>query len=323
MISGQGSESLTKRHPSVSRQFARAIACISVVLFFPGMAWADGIWDAKKPMPIAANDNSCWIASAANMMAADGWGDAQTIYDALRSDNGGPLDWTKGGVQPTAITAAINFAQNNGTKVPLGSGETGYTYKGITTDPDEHILVDGNQYDKAIDGSKTSTVPGIGKATARAEIDALLNTKTATELPGDLLTEGPDDPVGIGIYQEQAKLNPTVPPDTPDSSDPKAEEAFPFAHAITVWGDSSLGLYVTDSDQSGPAFFLPWADSGNSTTDVLYPTSDPNNPQDVFIGYISFLADTASVPEPTGIIAIVSMCGMGLIGLVWRRVKRA
>jgi hypothetical protein len=296
MISGQSSTSVTKKWMSTVHQATRVVGCISVVFFLHGAACADEIWDAKKPgattSTIDANDNSCWMASAANMMAADGWGTAQTVYDTLRGDyNNNSNAWKNGGLQTDAINWVNNHPGTYGITPAHADGKA---------DSDEIIFDDGRQYTGTT--HDTAAIPN-----ARAEIHGLLNTKTANDLPSDVLGEGPDDPVGIGIYALG---------DIPATGKNEEGTGYVFAHAVTVWGeDSSLGLQVTDSDQSGGIFSLPWADNGTSTTDVMYPGYGQ-----VFVGYLSFMADSP-VPEPTAVVAFVSMCGMGLIGLSWRRVK--
>jgi hypothetical protein len=229
------------------------------VLFLPGAGWADGIWDANKPgsqtnpQTIAANDNSCWIASAANMMAADGWAGtdpngAQNIYNYLIVKANAGLDYTKGGFQAQAVRAAI-----------ASPGE-------FISDPNEVLFEEGLGY--------TGAVPN-----ARALIDNLLTTVTASELPGDTYGEGPDDPVGLGIY-----------------NDGDVNGDLKLAHAITVWADGPNGLTVTDSDDSANGtVVLPWLANG----EINYHGTA------VYVGYVSMLQDT---PEP-GTWAIL---GLGL-----------
>jgi len=202
------------------------------------------------------------------MMAADGWGDAQAIYDYLRTpigSGGGGLDPTKGGFQAQAIRAMI-----------ANPGE-------FQSDPDEFLFEEGLGY--------TGAVPN-----AKALIDNLLSIKTATELPGDVLGEGPDDPVGLGIY-----------------NDGDINGDLKLAHAITVWSDGPNGLTVTDSDDSTDGtVVLPWLPNG----EINYHGTH------VYVGYVSFMADSP-VPEPTAVVSIVGMAGIGLIGLVCSRARRA
>jgi len=71
----------------------------------------DNLWDMNEPWadsalagwtnPQWADDNSCWLASSANMLAAQGYdlGNVQGIYDELVNNFG----WTEGGWQHEAL----------------------------------------------------------------------------------------------------------------------------------------------------------------------------------------------------------------------------
>lgn len=102
----------------------------------------NGQWDRGEPYadstqpgwtnPREADDNSCWMASAANMLAAFCFGDASAIYDELL----GQWQWTEGGFQHEAINWYL--AQHPGE----GGHPTGYRVKwyrddlaGWQTDP--------------------------------------------------------------------------------------------------------------------------------------------------------------------------------------------
>ncbi len=71
-----------------------------------GSNWYDdvngnGQWDLGEPYadsadpswktPLQDDDNSCWLASAANMLGSGGWGDANAIYQSLLNQFG----WTE------------------------------------------------------------------------------------------------------------------------------------------------------------------------------------------------------------------------------------
>jgi hypothetical protein len=251
-------------------QVGRVMACLLIVLFLHSACWADGIWDANKPgsltspQTIAPNDNSCWIASAADMMAADGWGGtdpnaAQNIYNYLIVKSNAGLDYTKGGFQAQAVRAMI-----------ASPGE-------FISDPNEILFEEGLGY--------TGAVPN-----ARAVIDNLLTTPDASDLPGDILGESPDDPVGLGIY-----------------NDGDTSGNLSLAHAITVWSDGPTGLTVSDSDDTANGtVVLPWLANG----EINYHGTA------VYVGYISMLQD---VPEP-GILALACFGGITVL-IGFRRLK--
>jgi hypothetical protein len=90
--------------------------CLVIALCGTTAAWADGIYDANKPFPVPANDLSCWMASAADMMAADYWattvngngdvvGDPNSIYAVLKANPAFQqgTGW-RGGFQDQALT---------------------------------------------------------------------------------------------------------------------------------------------------------------------------------------------------------------------------
>src|ERR1039458_415370 len=136
---------------------------------------ADEPTDAKIPDPTDLTDLSCWMAVGANMMAADGWGNAQAIYNYLRNTYGGTTNsWMNGG-DPTQ---AINWVNTH--------------RDGFLNDLDELILANN------------------ASTNARQWIDYLLHTNTATDLPGDQFPEGPDDPVGILFHYYDTNFNETV-----------------------------------------------------------------------------------------------------------------
>jgi len=256
----------------VGNQVGQVIACLLIVLFLQSACWADGIWDANKPgsltnpQTIATNDNSCWIASAADMMAADGWAGtdpnaAQDIYNYLIVQSNAGLDYTKGGLQMQAVRAMM-----------ASPGE-------FISDPDEILFEEGLGY--------VGAVPK-----ARAVIDSLLTTPDASDLPGDTLGETPDDPVGLGIY-----------------NDGDTNGNLKLAHAITVWSDGPNGLTVSDSDDSvDGTVVLPWLANG----EINYHGTA------VYVGYISMLQD---VPEP-GILALTCFGGIAVL-IGFRRLKNS
>ena len=214
----------------------RTIAIVSLLTsaLICQRASADSIWDANKPFPVATNDFSCWMASAANMMAADGWftaqwTTAQQIYDgclrqnsAWQTANGGFI----GGYQSDAISYYNNQTQ---------------------ADLDEIILA----YSWAFGPYARNTNFSSTVLTPRAMIDSLLATPTATSPPNEA-PEGADDPVGIAFWGNIGTTN-------------------VWAHAITVWGDTGDTLKVTDSDDGITATnYLSWANGGNSQTQIIY-----------------------------------------------------
>lgn len=166
------------------KKILRTIAIVSLLTsaFICQRVSADGIWDANKPFPVPTNDNSCWMASAANMMAADGWGDAQGIYNILRlnpdwqTHGGNPDPGFIGNYQPTAINWYNNV---------------------FNMDLDEIIL----------EFSTGRIGRGGALFDAKFQIDTLLDTPTATETPGDYYPEGPDDPVGFAIWGDIGTTN--------------------------------------------------------------------------------------------------------------------
>jgi hypothetical protein len=93
--------------------------CVPILLLASTPSWADSInlptFDANKLAPIPANDLSCWIASAANMLAADDWdnNNVSDLYTKLKSNaafqNG--TGW-RGGFQDQALTYALSGANN-------------------------------------------------------------------------------------------------------------------------------------------------------------------------------------------------------------------
>lgn len=76
---------------SLNRTFAdflRQLVGVALLVLFSHSSWGGLIWDANKPWPISTDplDNSCWMATGANMMAADGWGNSQDIYNYMRQN---------------------------------------------------------------------------------------------------------------------------------------------------------------------------------------------------------------------------------------------
>ena len=138
---------------------------MAIMLLAGQAAWADGIWDAKKPGGGSLADNSCWQASAANMLAADGWGNAQTIYNDLTVHFG----TANGGYQDTALSWWIG------------------SHPGVD---DDEIVYHTAQTDGDLGNAKSL-------------IGSLLSTLTANDLNGpnpDAPGEGPDDPVGMAFW---------------------------------------------------------------------------------------------------------------------------
>jgi hypothetical protein len=98
-----------------------------------------------------------------------------------------------------------------------------------------------------------------------------------------MIPEGPDDPVGIGIFF-----------------------GADFGHALTVWSDGPNGLGVTDSDDGIDGIvYYPWV----SATEINYQGTVAT------VGYASFMAD---VPEPS----TLALIGPALVGLMMFIVKR-
>ncbi len=267
------------------------------ILCVSGAGWADITYDANKPYPVARNDLSCWIASAANMLAADGWTvtgggtgvgnmdapgyneaietgnaqDAQLIFNMLR----GQLGITNGGFQNTALSYSIN---NTGL----------YT----SYDPDETIDV-YNSWRMPWNQSAVWINEGL---TPRGLIDQLLGTATA---------DGADDPVGIAFHGGK------------------------IAHAVTAWSDGAGGLVITDSDDGVTGTkTLTWINSytlnyyGTAVTvDYMAFLSDGTTP-DTFSDETDFV-DVPDYPSPTPvpIPGAVLLFGPGLAGLAVMRRK--
>jgi hypothetical protein len=142
-----------------------------VVLLVSTTAWADLLnapqYDADKPgPPIPRNDLSCWIASAANMLAADHWdnNNATDLYAILKANPAFQVGtgW-RGGFQDQALTYAISAL----------NALPGY-------DGAEQVHV-WNAFKQ----------PWPGVTSPRSLIDALLAQDTA---------DPADDPVGIGFW---------------------------------------------------------------------------------------------------------------------------
>lgn len=68
-------------------------------------------YDANKPFPVAANDLSCWIASASNLLAADDWdnSNADDIFTRLKANPAfkSGTGW-RGGFQDQALAYALS-----------------------------------------------------------------------------------------------------------------------------------------------------------------------------------------------------------------------
>jgi hypothetical protein len=215
------------------------------------------------------------MASAANMMAAEGWGDAQSIFDVLRQN---PNWQTHGDVPDPGFIG--------------GYQAWAVSYYESLAFVDPQVYLDHVDLDEYIWTSSWPQNP-------RALIDSLLATPTATELPGDTLFEGPDDPVGIAFWWNGGKK----------------------AHAITVWQDDAGTLTITDSDDGDDATHphvgsrtLNWV--AGSSTDLMYSDGIPGDqPWRVTVGYVSFLADT---PEP-GTLAVTGSVLAWLALLTYRR----
>lgn len=96
------------------------VAAVLAVLVFPGLAFAD--WQKMDPPPDAdkpgdgSRSNTCYQATAANMLAAAGYGDGDTvqeraeeIYDEIFAQDGNPLG---GGWIDTALTWWLGSSDN-------------------------------------------------------------------------------------------------------------------------------------------------------------------------------------------------------------------
>ncbi|MGA2796041.1 MAG: PEP-CTERM sorting domain-containing protein [Thermoguttaceae bacterium] len=269
-----------KKRVSAGNQVGRGGACLLLVLLICSVGLADGTWDANKPFPVPDNDNSCWMASAANMMAADGWEDYNFIYNNILKNN---PDWQTHGGNP-----------DPGYEGGYQSEAVSYYLTQFPVDPDEIILA--YSWSPCPNAFRSTTL------TPREMIDILLDTPTATETPGDIYPEGPDDPVGIAFWWPSGD-----------------------AHAITVWEDTAEGtLTITDSDDgddeanphNGPRT-LHW--DGASQNQIIYNDGIPGHPDStVTVGYASFLLD---VPEPTTSV-LFGTAFISLLAYVWRRHTR-
>ncbi len=103
----------------VDRLSRRLSMLTAVLLLCAAPAWADLLnnptFDANKPFPVNPRDLSCWIASAANMLAADHWdnGDVNDIFTTLKAyaPFQQPGGW-RGGFQHEALNYALSNALN-------------------------------------------------------------------------------------------------------------------------------------------------------------------------------------------------------------------
>jgi PEP-CTERM motif len=133
-------------------------------------------YDANKPFPVAANDLSCWIASAANMLAADDWDNSNVgdIFTRLKANpafkNG--TGW-RGGFQDQALSYALSAAG------PF-TFDPGY-------DPQERV-----------DVYNAWRVPWTLADSPRTLIDKLLAEITGPE--DEYAAPTADDPVGIAFH---------------------------------------------------------------------------------------------------------------------------
>lgn len=239
----------------------------------PGLAQAndEGVpLDANKPLrngKVPNTDLSCWMASAANMMAADDWArvpgqDGQALANQIFSDLRSAFGATVGGV----------YRCRGG----FQSQAIAYYNAKYKLDTDEFVDVwnswNQRRWQGGIQGWDSSP---------RQLIDNLLNTTTGDPPPNEgPSTEGPDDPIGIGFQSVDRNGN-------------IIWGRGGIAHAVTIWGDANNQLSVTDSDDTQGGMpvdgtqMYQWADNGNSNTDFIY------NGKRVRITYISFLADTS------------------------------
>jgi hypothetical protein len=249
------------------------------------------VYDADKPYPIAPNDLSCWIASAANMLAADGWdnGNVQDIYNKLKANTTagawGPAfkvgtGW-RGGFQSQALTYALATF----TTMP------GY-------DPTEVIDV-YNSWRAAWSYSLTP--------------EALI-----TDLLQQVQPDGTRDPVGIGFYGigiahavtawgERTLTNGRVQlaiTDSDDRTDSKAYKGVVYVSWLNPYTLNYYGRIV----RVGYVSYL--SEAGEAFTFVVTGTSD---------GLGSGLPDTPPLPYypsiPVPIPGALLLFGPGLAGL--------
>jgi hypothetical protein len=248
---------VSEKRVSGSSQVGRVVAVLLILLLFDSVSMASTAtyYDADKPINPAtgklyAGDLSCWLATGANMMAADGWGDAQTIYDYYYGNFYCPMYWG------CAATPADALALAQCDPIP-----------GIEMDETTWIYFGSGGNANSLMGT-FATKPLLN---AQAEIDYLLNTY--------------DDPVGIRLYNASG-----------------------LAHYITAWKDLNGTLTVTDSDDSvsGPMYYQ-WNNSwsinyaGGANINVVTMLGDGTQPD--------------PVPEPGSL----SLMGMGLAAVAWRR----
>ncbi len=80
--------------------------------------------------------------------------------------------------------------------------------------------------------------------------------------------------------------------------------------------------YIGNLSPSDPYTYAPVAVSGAGITDLQVNNGSGGGSSWEFgVGSLAFTP--SAVPEPSRLIAVLSLCGMGLIGMVWRRRRAA